>query len=110
MTLTNLDAIATEEFVARLLEREGFVSTNLLKVGRSDSFLVVVEKQLVGFLNALADILYCLRTDRLPEQITFPQFGNVSLKFGTVQMLVPHPVVAFVQRNTLVIDDSSSID
>jgi hypothetical protein len=30
----------------------------------------MLKKQLVGFLNALADILYSLRADRLPERFT----------------------------------------
>ena len=71
---------------------------------------MVLEKQLVSFLNALTNILYCLRADQFPEGVTLPQSGDMSLKFCTIQMLTPHPVVPFVQRNTVVVDDPSSVN
>jgi hypothetical protein len=70
----------------------------------------MLEKQLVSFFNALTDILHCLRSNQLPELFRFPQFGDMSLKFCSVQMLTPHPLVAFVEGNTVVIDRSSSVD
>jgi len=44
----------------------------LLEIGRSDSFFMVLEEQLVGFLNPFANILHGLRTDLLPERFTLP--------------------------------------
>jgi hypothetical protein len=70
----------------------------------------MLEEQLVRLLNPLADVLYGLRTDRLPELIALAKFCNVSLKLGTVQMFFEHPVVPFMQRNTVVIDYSRSVD
>jgi hypothetical protein len=70
----------------------------------------MLKKQLVGFLNALADILYSLRADRLPERFTLSQFGNMRLKFCTIQMLSPHPVVPFMECNAMVVDHPGSID
>ncbi|MEG4630790.1 hypothetical protein QUB56_14410, partial [Microcoleus sp. AR_TQ3_B6] len=65
---------------------------------------------LVGFLNALADILYSLRADRLPERFTLSVFGNMRLKFCTIQMLSPHPAVPFMECNAMVINHSGSSD
>ena len=68
------------------------------------------EKQLICLLNSLADVLHSLRADQLPERVTLAAFGNVSLKFGATQVLVPHPVVAFVKGDAGVIDDSTGIN
>ena len=70
---------------------------------------MVFEEQLVGFLNPFANILHRLRADLLPERFTFPQFGDMSLKSPAVQVLAPHSVIPFVQRNTVVIDNPSSV-
>jgi hypothetical protein len=71
---------------------------------------VVLEEQLIGSLNALTDILYCLRAYLLPERVSLPQFGNMSLKFRAIQVLIPHPVVPFVKGNAMVINHPGSID
>ena len=71
---------------------------------------MMLKEQLVSLLNPLADILYRLRAHRLPEGIMLSQFGNMSLKFGTTQMLFEHPIVPFMQRNTVVVDHPSSVD
>ncbi|MCU0553057.1 MAG: hypothetical protein MUC48_27320 [Leptolyngbya sp. Prado105] len=71
---------------------------------------MMLEKQLVGFLDSLADILYCLRSDRLPECFTLSQLGNMRLKFCTIQMLSAHPVVPFVKCNAMVINHPGGID
>jgi hypothetical protein len=68
------------------------------------------EKQLIGFLDPLTDILHRLRTNRLPECFTLSQLGNMRLKFAAIQVLTPHPVVPFVERNAMVIDRPSSIN
>jgi hypothetical protein len=68
------------------------------------------KEQLVGFLNALTDILYGLRANRLPEGFTFSQFGDMSLKFVAIQVLAPHAVVPFVECNAMVINYPSRID
>ncbi|MCY7384637.1 MAG: hypothetical protein LH628_19045 [Microcoleus sp. CAN_BIN18] len=70
----------------------------------------MLKEQLVSLLNPLAYILHSLRTYRLPERITLSQFGDMSLKFGATQMLFEHPIVPFMQRNTVVIDHPSSVD
>jgi len=70
---------------------------------------MVLEKQLVGFLNPFANILHGLRTDLLPERFTFPQLSDMSFELIAVQVFPPHPVVPFVECNTVVIDHSSSI-
>jgi hypothetical protein len=69
----------------------------------------VLKKQLVRLLNALTDILHCLRTNLLPKRITFPQFGNMSLKFRTAQVLAPDAVVPLVKGNAMVIDNSTGV-
>ncbi|MEG4633293.1 hypothetical protein QUB56_27560 [Microcoleus sp. AR_TQ3_B6] len=71
---------------------------------------MMFEKQLVGFLDPLTDILHRLRTNRLPERFTLSQLGNMRLKFAVIQVLTPHPVVPFVERNAMVIDRPSSIN
>ena len=109
-TIPDFDPIATEEFIASLLESERLVPSNLLKSRWPDSFLVVLEEQLVGFLNSLTDVLYSLRAYQLPERNTLSQFGNMRLKFCTVQMLLKHPIVALMESYAMVINHPSGID
>jgi hypothetical protein len=70
----------------------------------------MLKEQLVGFLSTLTDILYCLRTYRLPKRFTFPKLGDMRLKFAAIQMLSPPPVIPFVERNAMVIDRPSSFN
>lgn len=58
-----LDPVATEEFISGLLEGEGFVLSGFFEVRGSNAFVFVLEKQLVGFLKALADFLHGLRSE-----------------------------------------------
>jgi hypothetical protein len=110
-TISDLDSIATEKLITCTgFQGERFVSYNFLKSRWSNSFLVMLKKQLIGFLDSLADILYGLRTNLLPERVTFSQLGNMTLKFVAIQMFSPHPVIPFVECNAVVIDRPSSID
>ena len=109
-SLANLDAVATQKLIASLLQRERLVPLHLLKVWRSNSFFVMFEKQLVSLLNPLTNILHSLRSNLLPERNPLAFLSNVSLKFGAVQMLAPHPVVPFMEGDTAVIDNPSDID
>jgi len=70
----------------------------------------MLKEQLIGFLNALTDILYSLRSNLLPECFTLSEFGDMTLKFAAIQVLTPHPVVPFVKCNAMVINHSGSID
>jgi len=45
---------------------------------------MVLEEQLVGFLNPLTNILHSLRADLLPEGGTLPQLGNVPFELIAV--------------------------
>jgi hypothetical protein len=58
----------------------------------------------------LANIPYSLRAYLLPERFTIPQLGNMSLKFGAIEMLFEHPIVALMESYTVVVDDPSNID
>ncbi len=71
---------------------------------------MMLKEQLIRFLNSLADILYCLRANKLPERITLSQLGNVFLKFCTIQVLTPHPVVPSMKGDAMVIDNSGSVN
>jgi hypothetical protein len=71
---------------------------------------MVFEEQLIGFIDPLANILHGLRTDKLPERISFPQLGNVLLQLRAVQMLSKHSVVTFMQSDAVVIDYPCRID
>ena len=106
----NLDAIAVQKLVARLLQGERLVSLYLLESGWPRSLFVMLEEQLVCLLNALTDILHSLGTDQLPERLTLPQLGNMRLKLGTTQVLAPPAVVPFMEGDAVVVDDSSSIN
>ena len=109
-TIPDFEPIATEEFIARLLESERLIPSHLLKTRRSDTFLMMLEEQLVGFLNSLTNVLNGLRTYLLPEGYTLSQLGDMRLKFRTVQVLAKHPVVPFVKCNAMVINHPSGID
>jgi hypothetical protein len=71
---------------------------------------MIFEKQLIRLLNTLADVLYCLRADLLPERITLAKFSDMSLKFGAVQVLAPYAVVPFMEGNTVVVDTASNVN
>jgi putative transposase len=58
----------------------------------------------------LANILYGLRAYLLPERFTIPQLGKMSLKFGAIEMLFEHPIVALMERYAMVVDHPSDID
>jgi hypothetical protein len=88
--IPNLDAIARQELVASLFQGERFVSSNLFEVGRSNSFLVMLKEQLVGFLNALTDILYSLRSNLLPECFTLSEFGDMTREVLLQFKCLPH--------------------
>ena len=106
----NLDPVAAQELVASLFEREGFVLFDLLETWWPHPLFVMFEEELIARLNPLADILYGLRSNKLPERITLAPLGNVGLKLGTAQMLFPHPVVPFVNGNAGVINYPSGIN
>jgi hypothetical protein len=105
-----LDSITTQKLVSSLLKSERLIFLDFLKTWWSDSFFVVLKEQLVGFINALTDILNGLRAYQLPEGITFPQLGYVFLKFGTVQVFAPHQVVPTMKSNRMVINYPCGID
>jgi len=58
----------------------------------------------------LTDILHSLRAYQLPEGVTLPQLGNVSLKFGAVEMFFEHPIIPAMQYNTVIVDHPSGVD
>ncbi|MBW4527900.1 MAG: hypothetical protein KME18_22410 [Phormidium tanganyikae FI6-MK23] len=70
----------------------------------------MLKEQLIGFLDSLADILYCLRADLLPEGFTLSEFGDMRLKFAAIQMLTPYSVVPFVECDAVLINHPGSVD
>jgi hypothetical protein len=70
----------------------------------------MLEKQLIGFINSLTDILDSLRTNQLPKWITLSELGNMFLKSRTVQVLSPHSVISPVECNRMIIDNSCSVN
>jgi hypothetical protein len=68
------------------------------------------KEQLIGFFDALTNILHGLRTYQLPKWIAFSQFGNVTLKLSTTQVFIPHSIVSFVESDSVIVDNSSSVD
>ena len=93
-----------------MFQGERFISSDFLEIGRSDSFFVVLKEQLVGAFNPLADILYGLRSNLLPERFTLSNFGNMTLKFAAIQVLAPHSVVPFVKCDAIVVDHPGDVD
>ena len=71
--------------------------------------MTLLEKQLIGFVDSLADILYCLRTYLLPVFNTFSQLGNMFHKFVHIQVLAKHFVVSLMQSNTMVVDAATGV-
>ena len=71
---------------------------------------MVLKEQLVGAFNPLADILYSLRSNLLPERFTLSNFGNMTLKFAAIQVLAPHSVVPFVKCDAMVVDRPGCVD
>ena len=109
-SLSNSHPVAAEKFGSSLLESKGFVFLDLLEVRRTNPSPFVFEEEPIGFLNALADILHGLRADLLPPLNPLAAFGDMLLELGTVQVLAPHPVVPFVERNTVVVDTSCGVN
>ncbi|MBT9158959.1 MAG: hypothetical protein DDT26_00208 [Dehalococcoidia bacterium] len=107
---TDLDAITFKELIACLLEGEGTIFLHFLKVGWPHAFLVILKEALIGSLNPLADVLHSLRSYLQPIGITLTTFGNMSLKFCTVQVLAIHAVVALVKGDTVVPNHPSGVN
>jgi hypothetical protein len=108
--IPNFDSIPTQKLIASLLEGEGFVLFDFLESWGPDSFVMALKKQLITLLNPLADILYSLRAHQLPKRVTFTQFGNMSLKFCTTQVLAIPTVVPSMESNAMVINDPSRVN
>jgi hypothetical protein len=51
-----------------------------------------------------------LRTDLLPERNPFTLFSDMSLKLAAIQVLTPHSVIPFMERNHAVVDMSSHVN
>lgn len=110
----NVDTIATEQFPTRLLERERGVLLNLLKGWRCglNLALEIAKEQLVGAVNALGYVLDGLRTHKIPVGIArqFLELGQVFHQVVLIQALAKKTIVATVQGDTVVIDQTRNIN
>jgi hypothetical protein len=71
---------------------------------------MVLEEQLIGFLNPLANVLHSLRANLLPELDPLTFLSDMSLKLAAIQVFVPHSVIPFMERNHAVRDMSSDVN
>lgn len=108
--VSNFDSITAQKLIASLLQSEGLVFLYLLEARRLYTLFIAVKERLISSFNSLADVLHSLRTYLLPNWILLPQLGNMSLKFGAIQMLFEHPIIASMQCNRMVINHPSYVN
>jgi len=112
--VSDADTVISEQFVPRLLEREGAVLLLLTERGRSRfaTCLDLVEKQAIGAVDPLGNILDSLAAKLVPERKTMLllQLSNVLLKPRHVQALTVQAVVSAVQSDTMIPDRGCNLD
>jgi hypothetical protein len=109
-----VDAVALQQLPPRLLERERTVLLDLLERGwRSlELALEVAKEQFVGAVNPLCNVLNGLRTDQVPVGIArqLLELGEMPHQVVLVQTLAPQTIVATVERNAMIVDQTGNVD
>ena len=103
---TQADGIDREfipvNFIPGLLECERSVFNGLLKSRRP--FIAPFEKRLVGFVDALNNVLNGLTAKLPPFGIIFSKSGDMSRQPGRAQILSKHTIIALVQSDAMIIN------
>jgi hypothetical protein len=110
-TPADLNPMAVQQFPARRFEREGLALAHLLVFRRA--LRQVLEKAQVAFIQTFQNVLNCLRTELLPENIAggfAPKFSDVRLEWGQRDVLSGETVVAFLQSQRMIPDRSGNVD
>lgn len=110
----NADLVVLKQLPTGLFEGETAVLLDLLKTwGRRSHFaLEIAKEQLIGFVNALDNILDRLATNHVPMAVFGQafQFGDVFHQGIRVQALAEQAIVPAMQGNTVVINQATDID
>lgn len=110
----NLDFIAVQQLPTRLLEREATILLDFLKAwGRGlNLVLEIAKEELIPLVDTLNNVLNRLTTHQIPVRIAGKlfQLGDVLHQDELVQALASQLIVAAVQRNAMIVDQSCNVD
>ena len=109
-----IDPVAVQQFPARLLEGEAAVLLDFLKAWWACANLAfeVAKEQLVGFVNALHDVLDRLGTHQMPMVVLgqFLKLGDVLHQLVLVQAFASQLVVLAMQSDCMVINQPCNVN
>lgn len=118
--LADTNTVAAKQLPPRLFEREGFSLADLAESRRAYPFgrlacfaiLDVRKESLVGAVDSLDDILDSLGTEHVPKYVLRQalQLCNVGLKTVCRKMFAEHAVIAAMQSDAMIVDDSADIN
>ena len=111
------DLVAVQQLPACLFQGEAAVLLDFLKAwgtGRVPSgslALEVAKEQLIRLVDALHDVLNCLRAYHAPIAVSgqFLEFGEVLHQLVLIQAFASQLVVSAVQRNAMVVDQPCNV-
>lgn len=110
----NPDSITTKKFPARLFEREAGILLDFLESWRTCTNLAleIAKEQLIGFVDALNNILNGLGANKIPMfvPVKLLQLGQVPHQFKLVDSLASQAIVTTMKSNAMVVDQTSNIN
>ena len=110
----NLNLVIVEQLPAALFHRKAAIPLDLLKAwGRGLHLaLEIAKEQLVGFIDALRNVLNRLAINQVPMAVLgqFLKFGDMSHQGVHVQALASQAIIPAMQSDTVVIDQPTDVD
>ena len=111
---SDLDGISFQELPPCLFQGIRFILFHLLKRGgsRAHPAVQIFEKELVGTVDSLCDVLHRLGADflQIGESGQFFELRQMLLQGIDVQRFLIQAIIPFVQGNTVIVDASRRID
>lgn len=109
-----LHLVIIKQFPTGLLESKATILLTLLQAWRRRANLVleITEEQLIGFVDTINNVLDSLATNQVPRLITLTlfQLGDMFHQDKLVQALPGQSIIASMQGNTVIIDQSCNVN
>lgn len=110
----NFDTIRVEQLPTRLFQCEGGILFNFLESGRACANLAfeVAKEQLIGFVDAVNNVLDGLGTNKIPvrEAVKLFQLGQMLHQLEFVDSLAKQTVVPLVKCDAMVINQPGNVN